>query len=195
MKSKIYPQRPSSLAELGASLQGEGMSMLFYDDGENGSQLIAKTFTVNELTWPKSKKNIPAEFLDKPTSTVVILGDRNFVKNILKDKEFSANIYTDGTFSINMNDVDICQTYIVQVEAYNQAWPIAYVLMERKTKESYVTVFQYIFDHLAPELKSLKIKAHMDFEAAVHTTIKEHFPFVEIIACLFHFDQVCLIYV
>nr|XP_011312969.1 PREDICTED: alpha-protein kinase 1-like [Fopius arisanus] len=42
---------------------------------------------------------------------------------------------------------------------------IAHALMSRKTQEAYKSVYKYVFEELAPELK-MEIRVHMDFELA-----------------------------
>lgn len=124
VRSDLFPSRPKTLKEFGALLQDEGKDMLRYDDGANGSNMMAKVITVNEKDWSteQKKKGFPAEVTDKPQSTTIVIADPSFVKSVTKSRELTADIYTDGTFSISMNEVESCQTYIIQVGAYNQVY-------------------------------------------------------------------------
>lgn len=121
----MNPPRPKSLKELGDFLEGEFKDMLNYDDGNNGSRMNAKVIRVNEKDWlpSKKKKESLSEGEEKregqPHNTVVIITDREFVKSVLNSREFMVEIYVDGTFSINMNEMDLCRTYVIQAGAYN----------------------------------------------------------------------------
>ncbi|XP_044019505.1 uncharacterized protein LOC122859886 [Aphidius gifuensis] len=97
--------------------------MLRYDDGEKGSQMLSRVITVDEKVGQLfRKKGYLLEQTDEPESTMLVTADAKFVKKLLKTKELAADIYTDGTFpsSISMNELELCQTYIIQIGAYNQ---------------------------------------------------------------------------
>ncbi|XP_044014040.1 uncharacterized protein LOC122856437 [Aphidius gifuensis] len=151
---------------------------------------IKELATTTRANKPQDTNASSSEQKIQPNSTMVVIGDRKLAKKILDKRETTIDLYLDGTFSISPAGLDVCQTYIIQAGSHNQAFPIAYVLMERRTENSYKELFTYVFNELAPEIKNLSVKAHMDFEIAAHNALRMVLPGVEIIGCLFHMTNV-----
>lgn len=66
-----------------------------------------------------------------------------------------------------------------------QVFPLAYLLMERKTDLTYSELFSQLDRFILGEVKEVMT----DYEAALRKAIKKAFPATSLSGCFFHFGQ------
>lgn len=78
------------------------------------------------------------------------------------------------------------QLYTIHACKGNATYPLIYILMTDKTKESYSKILKFLKTKKPNLNPSILI---IDFENAFYSTFKEEFPRSEIRGCFFHFTQ------
>lgn len=94
----------------------------------------------------------------------------------------------DGTFK--SAPVDFMQLYILHAEFNSQCFPIIYCFLNRKTVETYTSMFARIRSTLLQH--SIIFNPHtiqIDYEYAAYNAIRAEFPATTIKGCFFHFGQ------
>lgn len=117
----------------------------------------------------------------KENRILIFLTDRNL--NLL---ESNGHWFVDGTFKTVPSLFS--QLFTVHVLKSEQVFAAAYVLMMKRTEESYREVLQQL-KTLRPNLRPSSIM--MDFEIQVMKAVQREFPGCGIRGCFFHFSQ-CL---
>ncbi|XP_011313279.1 uncharacterized protein [Fopius arisanus] len=69
----------------------------------------------------------------------------------------------------------------------NEAVPLAWALMTRKSQEAYVAVLEYFKDHLTPNIVPTVVC--QDYEIGLRNAILYVYPNVQVIHCWFHYTQ------
>ena len=69
---------------------------------------------------------------------------------------------------------------------YWQTFPLAYILMTRKTIEAYHSAFNFLKEEIPLNPSALM----SDFEAAIQSSCEIVFPGIQVHGCLFHYCQV-----
>lgn len=131
-----------------------------------------------------SAKNEPFLLINNIEHEVVVFACPSNVSFMCQHSKF----YMDGTF-------DYCPKYFTQlftIHVYNNATyiPVAFCLLKNKLKSTYVKLFDLIVTK-SNELgsKFLPEIIVIDFEQAIHSSVKESFPNSKIIGCRFHLAQ------
>ncbi|KII73272.1 hypothetical protein RF11_04823 [Thelohanellus kitauei] len=114
------------------------------------------------------------------TGQRVIIFSTDDALNILSQTN---SIFFDGTFSV-VPDI-FYQLFVLHGFIHGQIFPLVYVLMERKTKESYLIVWRKLQEYITENLTS----AMCDFEIASIQAFNETFPQIPITGCYYHFCQ------
>lgn len=107
-------------------------------------------------------------------------------KNILKSNE---EFFLDGTFKscpMQFKQVFTIHADIGSSDEVTNVLPVAYLLLEDKTKSTYVKVF-FTMKRVGWSPKKIKI----DFEAALQEALDDVFPEADLSGCIYHFNQ-CL---
>lgn len=94
------------------------------------------------------------------------------------------NIQSDATFKVLPGLNDAYQLFVVNLQVRREVFPIAYVIMERKTTAAYVKVFELIQNVLEETSVDLSMS---DYETALRNSIRQIFPEAEIKGCYFHY--------
>ncbi|KAF9762292.1 hypothetical protein NGRA_2117, partial [Nosema granulosis] len=95
--------------------------------------------------------------------------------------------YMDGTFK--SCPFDFYQVYIIHASIYGKTYSLLYALLDRKTKNQYVKLFEYVRTLVEP--KNIK-RIVMDFEKAALEAAEEVFKGVIVEGCYFHWTQMVL---
>lgn len=103
------------------------------------------------------------------------------------------NVASDGTFKIAPHQFYQVYTIRVELERPDRTWwvTVAYALLRRKTKMTYVRLFQKLVDlcqdhgHQQPNPEFWMV----DFELPAINAIKQIFPDCEVKGCLFHLQS------
>lgn len=93
--------------------------------------------------------------------------------------------HIDATFKVVPNG-QYTQLLVIHINYAEHCFPFIYVLMTRKTQESYWHLFQYIEDnicHLGPK------SFISDYETALRNALRYVYPEADIIGCYFHYCQ------
>lgn len=93
----------------------------------------------------------------------------------------------DGTFKAIPLHIQFRQLYIINVILFGRCYPLAYILMEKKDFNSYMTVFNEL-KKLIPAMNVVNCMS--DYEQATRSAIKIQFPKSRISGCYFHYVQV-----
>lgn len=94
--------------------------------------------------------------------------------------------FMDGTYKALPHHIAFRQLYVISVTYENQCYPLAYIFMEKKTFESYDTIFQHL-KFLMPSVEVVKLMT--DYEAATRKALKKHYPNARLAGCFFHYVQ------
>lgn len=79
------------------------------------------------------------------------------------------------------------QLLILYMKKHKKVFPFAYILMSRKTKKAYKSVFKFI-DKKIIKMSNV-VSFTTDYELAMRNALRELFPNVRRFACYFHFCQ------
>lgn len=95
------------------------------------------------------------------------------------------NYHVDATFKV-VPYGQFRQLLVLHINFDEHAFPLVYVLMTRKTQESYCSVFQYIEDnvcHLRPD------SFMSDYETGMRNALRIVYPNIPVDGCWFHYCQ------
>ncbi|XP_072153351.1 uncharacterized protein [Bemisia tabaci] len=95
-------------------------------------------------------------------------------------------IYGDGTFKTVPQQ--FMQLYTIHGSFQGHVFPLVYVIMERKTQESYTAMLQQLLN-IAGEIAIAPEYVLTDFEQAAINAFRAAFPDAILRGCLFHFSQ------
>lgn len=74
----------------------------------------------------------------------------------------------------------------MMVSHFPQSYPIAWVIMDRRTEVAYDAVFTKVFE----DFEDYAGIVMSDFETGLRNALRKSLPSAKIIGCLFHFCQV-----
>jgi hypothetical protein len=95
----------------------------------------------------------------------------------------SMSLLLDGTFKVCPSQ--FYQLYIVHGFFLGRSYPFIYVLMRKKSFDSYSKVFKF----LNQELNFESVNLVFDFETAAFSAASIEFSKMKVFGCLFHFGQ------
>jgi hypothetical protein len=169
------------------------------------------TYTASQRTIERKRKRTQQPYLNPTTVAEIIIPDalRNTLRNaafVLWDSgeddvnrilmfgteenldilEQHRHWFMDGTFKVAPEM--FFQVFSIHALVDKSAAPLIYVLLQDKSETSYARVFQKVLQ-LKPTLNPLSMMA--DFEKASHNAVRQVFPAVQLVGCLFHLGQ-CL---
>lgn len=101
-------------------------------------------------------------------------------------KETDVTLLMDGTFRAIPRHLKFRQLYIINVIIKGRCFPLAYILMERKDYDSYMTVLSEL-KKLLPSMNVVQCMS--DYECATRKAILQQFPGVRLSGCYFHYVQ------
>lgn len=163
-KRKIIPKIPKSIDEFEEFIENY-KEQYFYDE---------RNLPFYRKVW-RTKSG---------ESNIVFISESVLAK--LKDLKENIQLLMDGTFKVLPRRPKFRQLYIISLIFDGRCYPLAYILMERKTVNSY----NIIFDNLISLFPSCQISNFMaDYEAATRKAIKKKFPLARISGCYFHYVQ------
>lgn len=113
---------------------------------------------------------------------ILMFGTEKNLK-VLQDKD---NWHVDGTFKVAPEL--FFQVFTIHAVVDKSSLPLIYVLLQDKSEESYVRIFQKLLE-LKPTLNPRSCLS--DFEKAIQNAVSRVFNGVEVVGCLFHLGQ-CL---
>lgn len=96
------------------------------------------------------------------------------------------SFFMDGTYKALPHHIPFRQLYVISVTYDGQCYPLAYILMEKKTFSSYDTIFHNL-KVLMPSVEVMKLMT--DYEAATRKALRKHYPNARISGCFFHYVQ------
>lgn len=106
------------------------------------------------------------------------------VLNNLKKTKVNIRMLMDGTFKVLPSHIKFRQLYIINIIIDERCYPLAYILMEKKTQSSYRLIFQKLKLLMGPcEITNVM----SDYEAATRKALKIEFPRARISGCYFHY--------
>lgn len=115
-------------------------------------------------------------------SSIVFVSESVLEK--LKEMKKDIQMLMDGTFKVLPKHIKFRQLYIVSIIFEGRCYPLAYILMEKKSVYSY----NLIFEKLKSLMGSCEITNFMtDYEAATRKALRNHFPQARISGCYFHY--------
>lgn len=115
-------------------------------------------------------------------SNVVFVSESTL--NKLKEMKTNVHMLMDGTFKVLPRHIKFRQLYIISIIFEDRCYPLAFILMEKKTYCSY----NLIFKNLKLLFPSCEISNFMaDYEAATRKALKRQFPNARISGCYFHY--------
>ncbi|XP_039299557.1 uncharacterized protein LOC120355276 isoform X1 [Nilaparvata lugens] len=106
-------------------------------------------------------------------------------KHLLSTAE---ELFFDGTFKTVPSVPGLAQLFIVNAVAFDHAFPVAYVLMERRSYACYKAALQLV-KQFAPDISP---RLMSDFEAGLIRALRETFPLSDISGCWWHFSNCIL---
>ncbi|KAG0419572.1 hypothetical protein EQH57_0473 [Dictyocoela roeselum] len=92
----------------------------------------------------------------------------------------------DATFDTTTKNFS--QLLILHGLYFNKTIPCAFILMMKKSTDSYNEVFSFIKRHISNKPEYISI----DFELQLFNTISNIYPSTKIFGCLFHFSQILI---
>ncbi|XP_046686325.1 uncharacterized protein LOC124371996, partial [Homalodisca vitripennis] len=95
-------------------------------------------------------------------------------------------LHIDGTFKVLPEQLHAYQLVTIHGEFLNHLFPVAFVLMTRKTQDSYQGVFVFL-KQLIPDWNPQVILT--DFELAMSNAAQLVWPNARVVGCFFHFAQ------
>lgn len=117
-------------------------------------------------------------------SKILIFVSHRVIETVKRKDAFI--IQSDATYKILPHTDDMYQIFTVSYQYQRRVYPILYAIMERKTEEAYIKVFNV----LKEQLNGSKIEVSMsDYEAAVINAVQKVFPEVEAKGCFFHYSK------
>ena len=98
------------------------------------------------------------------------------------------HFYIDGTFDIVPNNFSQILVVMTNDPVTNHPKPLAYILLNCKDEEGYRIAIRSFKELLTNHgMRKIKVESiTLDFETALMNGVKESFPRVKIIGCLFH---------
>ncbi|XP_044574898.1 uncharacterized protein LOC123258757 isoform X2 [Cotesia glomerata] len=168
---------PKNLMEFGRNLESSTEELKYGLHKE--MQLTAKLLTFQVQTSKREVKE----------ATVILMYDADYLEEI---SPFVEVISTDATFN-SFPDLHVrkgqLMTVMVQLRTDNdcqKAIPCTWVLMNNKSTDCYLQVFQFLADNF----KNFRPKYSMtDYEIALRNSLKEVFPGIQTKTCYFHYSQ------
>jgi len=100
----------------------------------------------------------------------------------------SQTLYVDGTFKY-------CTKFFHQlfsIHAYRNGVfvPVVFCLLSNKNKDTYLAIWEILQEKCSSLNKCLQpTTLVIDFETAIHSSVKDIFPNINIIGCRFHLSQ------
>lgn len=161
-KRKFVPKLPRSVAEFESLIQNY-KEQYFYDE--------------RDLPFYRDVWRTKAG-----ESNIVFVSES--VLDQLKEMKKDVHMLMDGTFKVLPRHIKFRQLYIISIIYKERCYPLAYVLMEKKSVYSY----DILFEKLKLLFPSCEITNFMtDYEAATRKSLKKHFPRARISGCYFHY--------
>lgn len=110
----------------------------------------------------------------------------DYQSNELRGSSEEDEFFIDGTFDLCCDNVKQVVTLMRRRKYQSIAKPLIFALLQEKTENVYIHLWNCITQH-APILKKLKkIFVHCDFELSMINAIKRVVPNTQIVCCLFH---------
>jgi len=135
-------------------------------------------------TKPKTVKDEYFIITNDPLDHIIIFScDSNL--NFMCD---SQTLYVDGTFKY-------CTKFFHQlfsIHAYRNGVfvPVVFCLLSNKNKDTYLAIWEILQEKCSSLNKCLQpTSLVIDFETAIHSSVKDIFPNINIIGCRFHLSQ------
>lgn len=161
-KRKFIPKLPKSVKEFEDLIQNY-KEQYFYDE---------RNLPFYREVW-KTKSG---------ESNVVFISESVLSK--LKELKVNIHMLMDGTFKVLPRHIKFRQLYIISIMYEDRCYPLAFILMKKKTYYSY-KVFFAKQKLLFPSRDITNFMA--DYEAATRKALKSEFPRARISGCYFHY--------
>lgn len=157
----------------------------------NGTGVI-EAFQLENVaqTFGKTRHDVPYEFykgtLVQSNFECTFFSSESIINNIKTHiPKGKRHYFLDATFKI-VPFGTFKQILILYVEYLGKMYPFIYVLMNKKTEESYKNIFQYIEENI---FKLEPDSFTTDYEKAMRNGLKAVYKNVLLVSCWFHYCQ------